>query len=81
MTADRSTIRMDTELCAAVRDAAARAGLSVSAWLAEAAAERLRHELLGRVLDAWEQEAGSFSDAELDAAAAASGVLRRSPEP
>jgi hypothetical protein len=77
MNADRITITMETELGGAVRDAAERTGMSVSAWLAAAAADRLRHELLGRALDAWEQESGAFSDAELDAAAAALRLDRR----
>jgi len=77
MNVDRITVTMETGLGAAVREAAARAGLSVSAWLAEAAADRLRHELLGRALDEWEQESGPFSDAELDGAAAVLGVERR----
>lgn len=76
MNVDRLSITMESELGAAVREAAARAGLSVSAWLARAAAEQLRHELLGRALDAWEQESGPFSDEELDAAASALGVSR-----
>ncbi|MCB9686154.1 MAG: hypothetical protein H6735_14025 [Alphaproteobacteria bacterium] len=77
MNADRITVTMEPELGAAVRDAAARAGLSVSAWLAAAAADRLRHELLGHALDEWEREAGPFSDAELDAAAAVLSLDRR----
>ncbi len=79
MNADRITVTMETDLGAAVREAATRAGQSVSAWLAAAAADRLRHELLGRALDDWEQESGAFSDAELDAAAAALGVARGGP--
>jgi hypothetical protein len=66
---DRLSVTMAPEVGAAVRDAAARQGTSVSAWLSEAAAQRLRHELLGAALDVWEAEDGPFSDAELDAAA------------
>lgn len=73
---DRITVTMEDDLGAAVREAAARAGVSVSAWLAGAAADRLRHELLGRALDQWEHESGPFSEAELDAAAAVLGVQR-----
>lgn len=50
---------------AAVRDAAAREGTSVSNWLAAAAAQRLRNELLRVALDRWEAEDGPFSDDEL----------------
>ncbi|HUY30248.1 MAG TPA: hypothetical protein VMV02_04555 [Acidimicrobiales bacterium] len=68
---DRFSVTMAPELGAAVREAAARTGASVSSWLAAAAAQKLRNELLGAALDAWEAEDGPFSDAELDAAAAA----------
>jgi hypothetical protein len=49
----------------------------VSNWLAAAAAQRLRNELLGEALDRWEAEEGPFSDKELDAAAAALGTARK----
>lgn len=68
---------MPPEVGAAVRDAAARAGTSVSNWLAAAAAQRLRNELLGLALDHWEAEQGSFTDEELNAAAAALTSRRR----
>lgn len=68
---------MPPEIGVAVREAAARQGTSVSTWLASAAAQRLRNELLGAALDRWEEEEGPFSDEELDAAAAAIGRGRR----
>jgi len=68
---------MAPELGVAVRDAAARQGTSVSTWLSEAAADRIRNELLGAALDAWEAEDGPFSDEELNAAAAALGDARQ----
>lgn len=74
---DRFSVTMPPEIGAAVRDAAARQGISVSNWLAAAAAQRLRNELLGAALDRWEAEAGPFSDEELDAAAAALSATRR----
>lgn len=46
--------------------------------LSEAAADRLRNELLGAALDTWESEEGSFAEAELDAAAARLGLAPRS---
>ena len=57
---------MAPELGEGVRQAAARQGISVSAWLAEAAADRLRNELLGAALDAWESEEGPFAETELN---------------
>ena len=74
---DRLSVTMAPEIGAAVRDAAAREGTSVSNWLAAAAAQRLRTELLGAALDAWENEDGPFSDDELNAAAAALSTTRR----
>jgi hypothetical protein len=74
---DRLSVTMPPEIGAAVRDAATRQGTSLSSWLAEAAAQRLRNELLGAALDRWEAEDGPFSDEELKAAAVAVGGRRR----
>lgn len=76
MGVDRFSTTMEPELGAAVRAAAASSGLSVSAWLSSAAADRLRNELLGEALDAWEAEDGAFTDDELNAAATALGTER-----
>ena len=76
MQVDRLSITMDPDLGKSVREAAARSGSSVSAWLAAAAVDRLRNELLGAALDAWEAESTPFSDKELDAAARVLGVSR-----
>lgn len=74
MAVDRFSLTLDPDLGAAVRAAAASSGMSVSAWLSEAAADRLRNELLAAALDRWEEEHGPFTQAELDAAAAKLGV-------
>lgn len=74
---DRLSVTMPPEVGAAVREAAARQGTSVSNWIADAAAQRLRNDLLGAALDVWEEEDGAFSDAELKAAAASLGRARR----
>lgn len=74
---DRLSVTMPPEVGAAVRDSAARQRTSVSNWLTDAAALRLRNELLGAALDAWEAEDGPFSDSELNAAAAALSRTRR----
>jgi hypothetical protein len=74
---DRLSVTMRPEIGAAVRDAAARQGTSVSNWLVAAAAQRLRNELLGEALDRWETEDGPFGDQELDAAATALGTVRK----
>lgn len=74
---DRLSVTMPPEIGTAVREAAAREGTSVSTWIAVAAAQRLRNELLGAALDRWEAEDGPFSDDELNAAAAALSASRR----
>jgi hypothetical protein len=76
---DRFSVTMPPEIGAAVRKAAAQQGRSVSSWLADAAADRLRNELLGAALDAWEAEDGPFTQQELDDAGAALGVRRQTP--
>lgn len=53
--------------------------MSVSGWLAAAEADRVRNDLPGAALDAWEAEDGPFTDDEFDAAAATLGIERRSP--
>jgi hypothetical protein len=75
---DRLSVTMPPELGEGVRQAAARQGTSVSTWLSNAAADRLRNELLGAALDAWESEDGSFTEAELDEAASRLGLAPRS---
>jgi hypothetical protein len=75
---DRFSVTMRPELGEGVRQAAARQGTSVSTWLSEAAADRLRNELLSAALDAWESEDGPFTEAELDAAASRLGLAPRS---
>lgn len=69
MQVDRLSVALEPSLGAAVRQAAARAGSSVSGWISQAAADRLRNDLLGAALDAWEADVGPFTDRELDAAA------------
>ena len=68
---------MPPELGEGVRQAAARQGTSVSTWLSDAAADKLRNELLGTALDQWEAEDGPFTEAELDEAASRLGLAAR----
>ena len=68
---------MPPEVGEGVRQAAARQGTSVSTWLTEAAADKLRNELLGAALDHWEAQDGSFTQAELDEAASRLGLAPR----
>ena len=80
------SISFAPELGDAVREAAERAGKSLSAWLAEAARAKLRaeedeqeaHERrmrgLNEFLDEWEAEHGAFTEEELAAAAREMGL-------
>ena len=77
MNVDRLSITLDPRLGAAARKAAKRAKVSLSTWIAEATADRVRNEALGHVLDQWESEDGTFSSQELAAAAAALGLDRK----
>ncbi len=65
---DRLSVTMPPDVGSAVREAAARAGVSVSSWVTTATAQRLRNELLGVALDAWEAEDGPFTEQEMAAA-------------
>ncbi len=69
MNVDRLSVTMDPELGKSVRDAAAKAGVSVSNWLGAAAADHLRNQRLGSALDIWEADFGPLTENELDDAA------------
>lgn len=77
MQVDRLSITMDPRLGSAARKAAKRAKMSLSAWIAEATADRVRNEALGSALDQWEAEDGAFTSKELTAAAQALGLVRK----
>ncbi len=64
MTVARLAISLDAELARAVRKAAGRQ--PTSAWLAEAAEQRLRNEGLRRAVGAYEDRFGSFTEKELE---------------
>ena len=77
MSVDRLSITLDPRLGAAARKAAKRAKVSLSTWIADATADRVRNELLGEALDRWEAEEGVLTQNELDQAAEALGLSRR----
>jgi hypothetical protein len=77
MQVDRLSITLEPRLGAAVRRAAKRAGVSVSAWIAEATAARIRNLALRDALDAWDETDGPLTKQELDAAVKALGLLPR----
>ncbi len=67
MAAEKYSASMDDVLLADARAEAEAAGLTLSSWLAEAAADRLRLKALHHLVDEWEAEHGAISVAELDA--------------
>jgi hypothetical protein len=69
MNVDRLSITLEPRLGAAVRKAAKRAGVSVSAWIAEATAAKIRNQALRDALDTWAAVDGALTTAEIEAAA------------
>ena len=65
MTVERFAISFDRELARLVRRSAARE--PISAWLAEAARQKLRSEGLLQLVGEWEAEHGEITEAELRA--------------
>ena len=59
------SVSFDLELGEAIRTSASSANESVSAWLAQAARDRLRLEALGEAVAAWEAEHGRLAEAEV----------------
>jgi hypothetical protein len=71
---DKLSVSFDPDLGDAVRGAAQQRGSSLSAWLAEAAAAKLRTEALADYLEEWEAEHGPLTAEELTSAAVELGV-------
>jgi hypothetical protein len=65
MKVKKLSVSLEAELNDDIREAAQRAGLSVSAWMAEAASAKLRSESLCKFLDEWEQEHGPITAEEM----------------
>jgi hypothetical protein len=59
------SISFAPELGEAVREAAKRSGMPLSAWLADAAATKLRAEALDSFLADWQAEHGAFTEEEI----------------
>ena len=74
MGVEKMSVSFDLELGAAIRASATVSDQSVSAWLAEAAANRLRLDGLGGALQAWESRFGTLAEVEV---ATADAVLTR----
>ena len=67
------SISMDPQLGDDIRLAAERAGVSVSAWLADAAAARVRKQALADFLSDWQAKHGRITATELAKARAELG--------
>ena len=65
MGVEKMSVSFDLELGEAIKVSATGSGRSVSAWLADAARDRLRLESLGQAVAAWEQEFGPLTDPEV----------------
>jgi hypothetical protein len=74
--AAKPTISLDPELRDQIEAAAASAGVSFSAWLADAARQRLRKERLLGLIEEWEAEHGEITEAEAAAARVELGIDR-----
>jgi len=68
------SVSFDAELGDAVRSAASQAGKPLSAWLAEAAASKLRAEALAEFLADWQAEHGMLTAEEIARAEQELGV-------
>ncbi len=80
MAAEKYSASMDDVLLADARADAEAEGLTLSSWLADAAADRLRLKDLHHLVDEWEAEHGAISVAELDAVEDKVAAARRSAE-
>lgn len=65
MAVRKVTISLDPALYAAAKADAERKGMSVSSWMSEAAAERLRQQAWDEYMAAYEVEHGEFTQEEL----------------
>jgi hypothetical protein len=74
---DKLSISLDPTLGDDVRAAAERSGVSVSAWLAQAAAAQLRKQALADFLASWQAKHGRITDAELAKARVEIGLGHR----
>jgi len=67
MAAEKYSASMDDSLLSEARKAAEAQGMTLSSWLAEAAADRLRLTALRALVEEWEAEHGAITTAEIDA--------------
>ena len=65
MNATKLSISLPAQLSDEVRAAAHSSGQSLSAWLADAAANKLRSQALAEFLDQWERDEGPLTPEEI----------------
>jgi hypothetical protein len=65
---EKMSVSFDLQLGQDIRQSADAQGRSVSAWLAEAARDRLYKEALGEAMQEWQRVHGPLSAEELDEA-------------
>lgn len=70
MAVEKLAISLPEHLAERVRKQAAAEGTSISAWIAEAVAQQLRHRSLRQLVADWEAEHGRFTEEEIAAARA-----------
>ena len=70
----KMSISLDPGLSADIRQAAELEGTSLSAWIADAAAARLRSEALDAFFEDYQHEHGAFTDDEIRAAQERLGI-------
>lgn len=78
MAAKKYSASMDDALLADARADADAEGLTLSSWLADAAADRLRLKALRHLVNEWEAEHGAVNAAELEDLEAKVAAARRS---
>lgn len=80
MKVDKVSVSFESDLGDAIRAAAKRSGSSISGWLAEAAAARLRSEAFSEFLAQWEAENGAITPEEWAKASRDLGLPVETPE-
>lgn len=65
MGVEKMSVSFDLKLGEAIRRSAISAGQSASAWLAQAARDRLRLDALSEAVSVWEQEHGALTETEV----------------
>jgi metal-responsive CopG/Arc/MetJ family transcriptional regulator len=68
MSVRKVAISLDPELYAAVKADAERKGTSVSSWMSDAAAEKLRQQAWDEYMASYEAEFGEITQADVDRA-------------